>query len=295
MNGRAGKACVALPFCLFAASLAVADELVREDSHGWQSHYAATGADAVPQRYWQGDVRVQVHVQPDEFNMAAGVAWAVWSWQERAQKAISVGPAAEVVTDGASGKVVFTIISDLDMFLMTGDFMTRATTSSWYYTPGGEMAGAVVYVRRSVFANGLDRCAMQVLVHELGHAISITAHSLIASDVMFASGADGCRYSLSTTDIKLAGYGVSDCHAELNLHGDIYIPYVMGSAAELVHVGGYRWQLGGLDLSLGSCSRVVVDQNNDVRLEDLRGADGGWHHVDLGWLGYDAWGLEYAE
>lgn len=298
MNRHSGKALLmgAVAAVLWASSCVGAGQLVRHDSHGWQAEYAATDPTAV-KRYWPGAVEVRLHYVPGVYSMGRELEWALWSWAGRSGKDIKVGADVGSVVEGASGAVHVTFISDFDMFMKTWSLSTQALTTSWFYSDTGVMAGAVIYLKKSVFEKPRDNCAMMQLVHEVGHGVlGIDQHSADPADVMFSTGSAGCRYNVTKTDVELSGAKWAGCWAEANLRGDIYLPDVRGYSAELLHSGGYSWKLGAVSDGLdGGCNAVTIHKDLSLTINDLRTVGGNFTRADLQSFGADAWVLDYAE
>lgn len=275
---------------------AQAQQLEHGQSHGWQSEFAASSAS--PKLKWDAPVEVRFHGDED---ISKELEYAIWSWSQRTGHDISYGGKSPSVSNGASMTITVQLISPLEMQAKSNNFNTKGLTDFWYYSATGTMIGAVVNLNDLYFprnkATGkvkIDQCALQTIVHEIGHAIG-SRHTSSSDDVMSPYGATGCRYSLSPNDITAAAYDGSQCFVELTMENDLYIPDIHGKRVSLKKLEGNIWRIENLaDNPESLCGTAQVDEQLNLTITDIRGEQAQlWARFKF--IGNDQWELQYAQ
>jgi len=262
-------------------SVARAQDIASASSHNWQSESAASLPG--PRLFWDRPVKVYFSGPED---IQRELEYALWSWSERTGLDISYGGKAETVAEGSSRIVTVKFSDDLGAF-------TQGNTQYWFYPDSGILAGAVISLNRLYFSS-LDQCAIQTIVHEVGHSIGFR-HTDSTDDVMHPYGATGCRYSLSRNDVALSPYSRSDCFVELTAEGDLYIPDIQGRRVSLKKQEGFVWQIESIaDNAQANCLSASVDESLALTLLDIRTVDARYQ-AWFEFIGGDQWRLVYAD
>lgn len=116
----------------------------------------------------------------------------------------------------------------------------------WTRTSDGSLVKAEIVLGKPFFADTVDRCDLEVLVHEFGHVFRLAAgHSDQPEDVMYPTRGT-CRYSPSLSDLAFVGRGrpLLSCHVERTPHGDLEYLDHQGIRYQLTPQGANQWALG---------------------------------------------------
>lgn len=275
---------------------AQAQDLSHDQSHGWQSEYAASSSQ--PELKWAVPVQVRVYGEDD---IQKELEYAIWSWGQRTGHDISYGGQIEAIATGESRTITVRLIDALEMQAITKSFSTKGTTDFWYYTASGIMTGAVINLNSLYFPRDqdtgkviVDRCALQTIVHELGHALG-SRHTNESDDVMYPYSARGCRYSLSSNDIASTHYEGSECFIELTMENDLYLPDIHGKRVSLKKLEGNIWKIESMaDNAENTCHSANTDEFLNLTMLDIR-APQARYWAKFKFIGNDQWELQYAE
>lgn len=210
-----------------------------------------------------------------EYTAQGVIEYAAWSWQQRTGLDINYkGLTTEAQIDGA---IVVQWADQLHMMIQSRSLFAAGITSYRYYPASGNLVSAKVVLLDKEWREDWRKAA-QTIMHEFGHAIGINTHSDDVNAVMYAYAQTGGRYALTAADAMMTAYAANVCHAELNPHGDVYIPNIMGYGVTLRREGDF-FRVHHDHVTDGECSGSY--RNGLATISEIKGIDQGYKDVVL--------------
>lgn len=185
--------------------------------------------------------------------MEDAIAYGCWAWSSRLDVDCQyTGLTGETVADG---KV---IVRWENLGMQAIRFLTepeaglvehRADSGlSWtigyarWWTREGVLVKAEVVLNTFLVSRSVNKCTLELIIHEIGHVLVSPQHSDRVEDVMY-SHRGHCRYSPSLSDLQRAGMPITSCHVELTPHGELEYLDHKGERISLIPTGLGKWAL----------------------------------------------------
>lgn len=240
---------------------------------------------------WDSEPDVYINTANEPMSTVGALNYALWSIEQRSGR--SGNFAGYTSANANSWAINVRWVSKAYIQSLTGSSFDAYTTWSW---SGSSMTNSEVMLAYDAITG--QKQLTNLMIHELGHALSGEIHHSGENGVFRAHTSYPHDYALTTQDVmQLDDHGRSLCHAELTLENDIYIPDIQGQSALLRYQGSETWKLYYVKANplTQGCTQASVTEAMVIEIDDLRGYSGNYTSVVLAPIGNDTWELEYAE